>query len=551
VAVLLIGSTLAFSQNRLEVDKKIAEDFGEVLIQDLKGRTKPLYTQSSDILRKVNRNTTFKGLSSMQVFLGFFYDFENWKDVPIIHVSNRDIQRLIGINNDYAAFSDIVLLEQNQYKLRDYVKRAYEKPASKRNKLDKKIMKVDERVNICYMMMTGEFLKMFPYRKNTDKWGTFREVLQHAQTKDDSLYLNNVLNLIYDAVRTGNQQKAVEYINSIQNYQRKYANYELPSKEKVKAEIFYYKSNIFERLFPWYATIGLLFLLLMLSRIISGKRYAPWLSYTFIGLIALGFVFHTIGFVLRWYISGYAPMSNGYESMIFISWVTIIAGFLFVKRSKLTLAATAVLASLTLMVAHLSFMDPEITNLMPVLKSYWLTLHVSVITSSYGFLGMGAILGLINMILYAIISGKNHKRIIPTIQDLTVINYRALTIGLYLLTIGTFLGAIWANESWGRYWGWDPKETWSLITIIVYAFIIHARMIPGLKSLFSFNVMALFGFSSVLMTYFGVNYYLSGLHSYAGGDPVPVPLFVYIAAFVLITLTIAAYMNKKNVLELK
>jgi len=203
------------------------------------------------------------------------------------------------------------------------------------------------------------------------------------------------------------------------------------------------------------------------------------------------------------------------------------------------------------MVAHLSFMDPEITNLVPVLKSYWLTLHVSVITSSYGFLGLGAILGLINIIFFAIVSGKNHKRIISTIQDLTIINYKALTIGLYLLTIGTFLGAIWANESWGRYWGWDPKETWSLITIIVYSFIIHARMIPGLKSLFSFNVMALFGFSSVLMTYFGVNYYLSGLHSYAGGDPVPVPKFLYIAVILLISLAVMAYMNKTNKLELK
>jgi cytochrome c-type biogenesis protein CcsB len=288
-----------------------------------------------------------------------------------------------------------------------------------------------------------------------------------------------------------------------------------------------------------------------MSRIISGKKYGKIPVKILTGLIVLGFLFHTLGVALRWYISGHAPMSNGYESMIFISWITIIGGFIFVRRSKLTMAATAVLASLTLMVAHLSFMDPEITNLVPVLKSYWLTLHVSVITSSYGFLGMGAVLGIINLILYMIVSDTNYKRIVETIQDLTVINYRSLTIGLYLLTIGTFLGAIWANESWGRYWGWDPKETWSLITIIVYSFIIHARMIPGLKSLFSFNTMALFGFSSVLMTYFGVNYYLSGLHSYAGGDPVPVPVFVYIAAFTLIALAVVAYSNKKDKLQLQ
>jgi cytochrome c-type biogenesis protein CcsB len=210
------------------------------------------------------------------------------------------------------------------------------------------------------------------------------------------------------------------------------------------------------------------------------------------------------------------------------------------------LAATAVLGGFTLLVAHLSFMDPEITNLVPVLQSYWLTLHVSIITSSYGFLGLGAIIGIIVLILYVLLSPKNKKEILATIEELTVINYKSLTIGLYLLTIGTFLGAIWANESWGRYWGWDPKETWSLITIIVYSFIIHSKNIVGLRGVFAFNTMALFGFSSVLMTYFGVNYYLSGLHSYAGGDPVPVPIFVYISVFMVIILIAFAFYRQRK-----
>ncbi len=201
---------------------------------------------------------------------------------------------------------------------------------------------------------------------------------------------------------------------------------------------------------------------------------------------------------------------------------------------------------MTLMVAHLSFMDPEITNLVPVLKSYWLTLHVSVITGSYGFLGLGAILGIISMILVSLSDDKNVERISVTLDELTVINYKTLTLGLYLLTIGTFLGAIWANESWGRYWGWDPKETWSLITIIVYSFVIHSRMIPGMKDIYTFNLLSLFAFSSVLMTYFGVNYYLSGLHSYAAGDSVPVPVFVYVAVIVLVTLAVFAYLKYRK-----
>jgi len=193
------------------------------------------------------------------------------------------------------------------------------------------------------------------------------------------------------------------------------------------------------------------------------------------------------------------------------------------------------------MVAHLSFMDPEITNLVPVLKSYWLTLHVSVITGSYGFLGLGAILGLITLILISLSNDKNRERIANSIDELTVINFKTLTLGLYFLTIGTFLGAVWANESWGRYWGWDPKETWSLITIIVYSIVIHSRKIPGMKDVFTFNLISLFAFSSVLMTYFGVNYYLSGMHSYASGDPVPVPSFVYIVVIVLAAISLLAY----------
>jgi cytochrome c-type biogenesis protein CcsB len=291
--------------------------------------------------------------------------------------------------------------------------------------------------------------------------------------------------------------------------------------------------NIFEKLFPFYATIGILMLVALVTMVIRGRgenspviRIAGWILFA-------GFLLHTAGLALRWYVSGHSPMSNGYESMLFISWVTLLAGFIFSRKSPFALSATAVLGSMTLLVAHMSFMDPEITNLVPVLKSYWLTLHVSVITGSYGFLGLGAILGLIVMILLSLINDKNRLRIAETVDELTVINYKTLTLGLYLLTIGTFLGAVWANESWGRYWGWDPKETWSLITIIIYSIVIHARLIPGMKDIFTYNILSLFAFSSVLMTYFGVNYYLSGLHSYAAGDSVPVPTFVYITVIAL------------------
>jgi cytochrome c-type biogenesis protein CcsB len=298
---------------------------------------------------------------------------------------------------------------------------------------------------------------------------------------------------------------------------------------------------IFERLFPFYLAIGILLLAGLIVMVVKGRKSPLLFTRILSWILFAGFLVHTLGLGLRWYISGHSPMSNGYESMIFISWVTLLAGFIFSRRSLFALPATAVLSGLTLMVAHLSFMDPEITNLVPVLQSYWLTLHVSVITASYGFLGLGAILAIIAMILLSLSGKSSLERISATIDDLAVINYKSLTIGLYLLTTGTFLGAVWANESWGRYWGWDPKETWSLITIIVYSFVIHSRMIPGLKDIYTFNLLSLFAFSSVLMTYFGVNYYLTGLHSYAGGDPVPVPVFVYVAVAGLVSLAVISY----------
>jgi cytochrome c-type biogenesis protein CcsB len=284
----------------------------------------------------------------------------------------------------------------------------------------------------------------------------------------------------------------------------------------------------------------------LIIMVIKGRKNSSLFVKVLGWFLLAGFLFHTLGLALRWYIAGHAPMSNGYESMTFISWAIILAGLIFSRKSAFALSAAALLAGMTLMVAHMSFMDPEITNLVPVLKSYWLTLHVSVIVSSYGFLGVGAILSLINLILLSLSNDKDRERISDTIDELTVINFKTLTIGLYLLTIGTFLGAIWANESWGRYWGWDPKETWSLITIIIYSIVIHSRRIPGMKDIFTFNLISLFAFSSVLMTYFGVNYYLSGMHSYAAGESAPVPSFVYIAVIVLAGLSLLAYSKYKK-----
>lgn len=536
----------------ISVSKQHAEKFGKLLIQDNSGRTEPINTFASDILRKLARSQSIYELNAIQIFLEMHLDPIKWSNIPIIKIKNKQLRKFLDLPIEYASYNHFVL-ENGNYILQNLVNDAYEKPSAKRSKFDKEVIKVDERVNICYAIFNGSYLKIFPQKnlKDNSNWLTLEEINKNIYSKKDSAQANHLLRRYFENVakakKNNNYLIANNLIDSLKIYQKTHSNYDLPSEHKVKAELIYYKWNIFKKLFPFYLGVGIVFLMVLVIGIIRNVNPHKSIIYTFYSILLLGFIIHTLGIITRWYISGHAPMSNGYESMIFISWATLLAGFLFSKKSSISLSATALLSGLTLMVANLSFMDPVITNLVPVLQSYWLTLHVSVISGSYAFLGLGFLLGIINQVLFIAQNSKNKKHLIDTTKNLSEINHKTLILGLYFLTIGTFLGAIWANESWGRYWGWDPKETWSLITIIVYTFVTHSYMIPGFKGVFIFNTLSIYGISSVLMTYFGVNYYLSGMHSYAGGDPIPIPFFVYaIIIFLILLSTIAWNRVKKN-----
>jgi cytochrome c-type biogenesis protein CcsB len=356
--------------------------------------------------------------------------------------------------------------------------------------------------------------------------------------------------MYYDAVKkaieSGDWTGADEHLEYIIQFQTKFGERVMPSESKVNIELSYNRMNIFKRLASYYGYIGVILLILHFINILKPKINLKWVIRISSVIVIILFLLHTAGLILRWNISGHAPWSNGYESMIYIAWATILSGLIFVKRSEITLAVTAVLASLILAVAGMSWMDPEITNLVPVLKSYWLIIHVAIITASYGFLALGAILGFFNLILMNLKTKNNFERLNLTVTELSYIIEMTLVIGLFMLTIGTFLGGVWANESWGRYWGWDPKETWALVTVLLYSFVVHMRFIPGFRGNFAFSFASLITFSSVLMTYFGVNYYLSGLHSYAKGDPVPVPSFVYYTLIVIGVISIMAYLADRR-----
>ncbi|NOX45389.1 MAG: cytochrome c biogenesis protein CcsA [Chlorobi bacterium] len=536
------------------IDKSIAAEFGKLLIQDNQGRIKPLSTQASEVLRKLSRKTTFEGQTPEQVFLGMMAYPSQWQKVPMIKVKHPELKSILGIKGKYASFGDIVDLNgKGGYLISEYVNKAYAKTPSQRGTFDKEVMKLDDRVNVAYMVYMGAFIKAFPIPGHSNqKWVTPDKADEHLKD-EEALFVKGILSMflseLREAQKSGNYEKAKENLQYIFQYQRKHGKDVMPSKSQVNAEIFYNKSNIFGRLVSLYGLIGFVLLVLHFITIFKPGMKLKWPVRISLVLLMLVFLLHTLGLALRWKISGHAPWSNGYESMLYIGWATMLAGIIFVKRSPITLAVTALLASLILAIAGLSWMDPEITNLVPVLKSYWLIVHVAIITASYGFLALAALLGFVNLILMNLKSEKNLQRIDLTIQELSAIIEMTMVIGLFMLTIGTFLGGVWANESWGRYWGWDPKETWALVTVLVYSFVVHMRYIPGFKGSFAMSFAALISYASVMMTYFGVNYYLSGLHSYAAGDSIPVPNFVYYTLIVIFVVGIMAWVTERKFIK--
>lgn len=396
------------------------------------------------------------------------------------------------------------------------------------------------------MIYSGELLRLLPDPTDPHKpWLALNSEIK-GLPEQDSMMIAQILPAYFNAIKNQNYLDAAELRQGIALFQQKFGKDILPPKSKISAEILYNKLMIFDNLSKIYGLLGIILMILIFINLFKHSKKLNKAINIFILFAAAGFVLQTIGLGLRWYISGHAPWSDGYESMIYIGWITMLAGLLFAKQSPMTVAATTVLTSIILMVAHLTWMEPEITNLVPVLKSYWLTIHVSVITASYGFLALSMLLGFIVLILMIIKNDKNKNFFDERITELSAINERSMTIGLYMLTIGTFLGAIWANESWGRYWGWDPKETWALVSVLVYTFVLHMRFIPDLNNRFAFNIASVVSYFSILMTYFGVNFYLSGLHSYAKGDPVPVPDFIYYMIAVIVLVGVAAYYKEKK-----
>ncbi|MBC7523588.1 MAG: cytochrome c biogenesis protein CcsA [Flavobacterium sp.] len=535
---------------KYKVPEVQALKFGRLVIQDAGGRMKPINTFSSELLRKVSKSDTYKGMNSDQVFMSMTQFPTVWFEVPLIYLKkeNDSIHKILGIKSDvkYARFKDFFDAKGN-YKLAPFLDEAYRTTTP--NNFQKDFKEADGKINLLNSALSGNILKIFPIPGDkNNKWVSFLELNQTTKTSLDTI--KTALPLYFNGLTKASDSKNYTMANTmvlgIENYQKKFGKSVRPTDEKIDAEITYNKYDIFKNLYVLYMLAGCLMLLITIINIFFEKKTIRFVINGIHILIGFLFLLHTAGLVVRWYISGHAPWSNAYESMIYIAWATMFFTLAFDRKSKLTVASGTFVASMILMIAHWSWMDPAIGNLEPVLNSYWLMIHVAVIVASYGPFTLGMVLGAVALILILCSNKKNKIKMDLHIKEITYINEMALTIGLVMLTIGTFLGGQWANESWGRYWGYDAKETWALISIMIYAFVIHARFVPALRGKWVFNLMSIIAFYSIMMTYFGVNFYLTGLHSYASGDKVVTPSFVYYSlGFVALLGAISYYKDKK------
>ncbi len=521
-----------------------------LVIQDFQGRMKPLDTLAREMTMKVAKSTKFQKRHPVDMFLNWTANPQHWWEQDVIGVRHGGLKELLGVDPDTKRLSMAGLFENGKYRLIGMVRQAHRTPDRERSKVQRKLLTFDERFNLLYMTFEGTTLRMFPVpgdQNNT--WLDIKDVTTRLSADQADQYSAAYTSLM-DGLKRGDNGRIMEGLRGIDAIQHQYGAAVIPSDRKLKAELSYNKNHIFS-----YMMIPLLGAFALLMGVFFWNLFHHRLAkISFRNIFySVGMLLYAVGaagmiyaYVLRWIASGRAPISNGHESLLFISLAAVVTGLIseLVFRISLPASLSALLTVIIVGVSMLSVFDPAIGPLVPVLVSYWLNIHVTIITASYALFGLGFLLG--TMILGLILQRSfvkdegRRENLSFCLGVLDKINFWILVVGIGMMTIGTLLGGVWANESWGRYWGWDPKETWSLITILVAAVGLHFRYIPKMGSIWInawWNWVIL---DSVLMTYFGVNYFLVGLHSYGAGSAATVPVWVHVFNAIMVLLILVS-----------
>lgn len=504
-ALLAVSSfaTSANAQEMVKIDGDIADDFGKICVL-YNSRITPINTVATSFVTKLCGKPTWDGLSSNQVFAGWIFDVPYWETVKMIEIKEKKAQELLGINGKWASFDDF-WDNYNNYKLDAPLKKAYKDGDTK---LQKQLRDADEKFNIIRMLYGGEMLKMFPYagKQGHMQWFAPGQPLGNLKLDEKELvFIKKSMDYLAESIITGDKARAEEIAKKIYSYQHVRGKAVVPTKFRIYTETFYNKTNAQRLPVMLYLTLSLVLAIVSTLSLNNGKQKKTRLVSSVLTWVML--IHTTLLLALRWFVSGHLPMSNGYETMQFMAWATLIVTLVMQKRFLPVKQFGPLLSSFALLVAMITDGNPQITQLMPVLQSPLLSVHVMVIMFSYALFGLTALIGLQGLIAH-------HRKQEEKEQQLAALSQFLLYPAVALIAIGIFIGAIWANVSWGRYWSWDSKETWALITMLIYSVPLHAD-IKWLRKAQHMHIYMLLAFLSVLMTYFGVNYFLSGMHSYA------------------------------------
>jgi len=522
------------------------KETGALIVQDFQGRMKPLDTLAREMVVKITKRPNFAGWEPLDLYLSWLANPQHWFEQPLLYVRHPDLKQQLGVSASTTHVSAASLIDADgQYALSALVEETLRTPDKNRSKMQRRLLSFDERFNLFYMTLQGRTLRLYPIPGDENNtWTDIRNVTERLSAEQADRF-QAAFRPILTGVRDLNREELLSGVRATAAIQAEFGSEVLPGQTALRSELLLNSTSPFRRvIFPY--MIGFLVLMIAFAWTLVRRGGAPYFwrhpLYLVGSLIFWGsLLIHLAGFVLRWVASGRAPLSNGYESLVFISLCVALAGLIFESKDRRGSAAglASLLAGTVLGISMMSAFDPAIGPLVPVLASYWLNIHVTVITSSYGFFGLGALLGGLILVLH-FFKGPGRSALRQTVLKLDRLLFNVLVTGIALLSVGTLLGGVWANESWGRYWGWDPKETWSLVSILIYAAVLHFRWIPALNRPWVLASGSFLSIASIIMTYFGVNYFLVGLHSYAQGEAARVPTWVWLGSAVMLLLVLAS-----------
>ncbi len=493
----------AKAQDLKPIDSNLANDFGKICVL-YNSRICPINTVATTFVTKLSGKPTWNCMTANQIFSGWVFNAASWEGAKIIEIKNKEAQKVLGIDGKWASFNDFWNI-YNEYKLEKPLKEAYQ---SGDQKTLKQLRDADEKFNLIRMLYNGELLRMFPYKDKTGKfsWLAPGEKNIHGTLPPKEWYfVRKSMDYLAESIILNDEERAQTLTKKIYDYQHIRGKEVIPTRAAIQAELAYTVINTQKWPVMLYLTVSILSVILSTIKISEKNRKRCKVAN--MALLGIMLLHTTVILGLRWYISNHLPLSNGYETMQFMAWSVLLITLAVRKKFHIILQYGPLLASFALLVAMITDGNPQITQLVPVLQSPLLSLHVMVIMFSYALFGLMALIGIQGIVM-------QYRKDLPSVEKLAAMSHFLLYPAISLLAIGIFIGAIWANVSWGRYWSWDSKEVWALITMLIYAAPLHSE-IAWMKKPVHIHIYMLVSFLSVLMTYFGVNYFLTGMHSYA------------------------------------